>query len=219
MSKTYGDLVFQILEPIFAKSICEAWQTDFLEHDKRMLQNTAIPGMQYLWAVRKLGTHLVPLGVGQEAASLSAALAFDQQYELHLLRVTPTGCEVRRISKTDALSLQARAAAFSARRTSNLHGDHQVTWRVGTTQMASATVTEVRERGNANTQIRADLTLEPGLDPLSAMRVRLNLEAVVTQAVCSLFWTFQELRVNGVDVLEWTQKATRAPDTAPAMAA
>lgn len=208
-SQSYGSLVYSDLEPLFANSLCEAWHDDFLKHDKRMFQTTAIPGMQYIWAVRQHGTHLVPLGIGQEATALSAALAFDQRYEIRQVTVTKSGCLTRALSKSEALSRIAAPVAWSVRRTANLHGGHNVVWSSGSTELARASFQEIFDRQRSTCRIQADLSLEPGLDSLTAMRIRLNLEVVITQAVSTLFWSFEALRIDGLDVLVWTQRVTR----------
>lgn len=55
----YGTRVFERLLPIFEASVCEHYKTDFLVHDRHMLEGTATPGMRYLLLIRPTGTSLL----------------------------------------------------------------------------------------------------------------------------------------------------------------
>jgi len=103
----YGTQVFEQLMPIFEASVCEAYKTDFLVHDRHMLESTATPGMRYLLMIRPTGTNLLTVGVRDEREYLATCLrqVEPEKQEIHYVEVREYGSKSTRIGRDRAMHL------------------------------------------------------------------------------------------------------------------
>jgi hypothetical protein len=209
----YGDLVFAKLQPVFAQSMCKAWQDDFLVHDKRTFANTAVPGMEYLWCVRHTGTNLFVLKVGEKLETYFAASSCERVQQIHHVVVRPTGATCRLIESVEAQRLMMQPLGFTITQDlQKLSNPRHYTVTKGPYELATATVTDRYDRATSRAFVDMDLCFRPQASLLGRMHVKLALERVINRQVGSLFWGFDRVTVDGMPLQDWVTQSTSVPE-------
>lgn len=210
---TYGARVFEQLQPLFEHSCCAHYRSDFLEHDRRSLELSAVPGMAYLWFVRSHGTHLVPIGIKNNGPIVKAILQQGNggKEQIYHVSVSATGGTAKPVDVDEALSLAATRPmlAMSGRRDPFGSTPTLYVFSRGSSQIASATVGARYDRERNATLVNVAASIPDHLDRLVRMHVMLLIEDAATAEAGSLFWSFGQRTVNEMPFVHWHEALTR----------
>lgn len=74
-------------------SVLKHYKVDFYKYDTAIMEMMAFPGMKFLWVVRTMGTHLIPVGLHhRNALEIEAALDSsnysDNQFEYYVITIS-----------------------------------------------------------------------------------------------------------------------------------
>jgi len=195
-TQTLALRVYETLAPVVLANL-EHYQDDFKVHDRQLIEATAVPGMEYLVAVRQTGTQLFPLGLPVSDGSTylaSSAQAF------FLCRAT-TQPSVRTLSASQAQERLRRESRFQIRQSGG-GGDWLLRLQAGTADVGSARVRVACMHG-VGTKADMEVSLRPGLNALDQMLAELAVEQHVNSLTGTLFWSFSRLKINGLERSEW----------------
>ena len=125
--------IFEKMAAFIASPECvlEGYEVDFHKYDKQHLEQTIFQGMQYLWVVRRYGTHLVPVGLHPrnaediEAVISTAAMSGAHQcFEVSITTADGDGV-LRQISVQQARDL-AKVTRFAQGNGMIYHGSKAI---------------------------------------------------------------------------------------------
>lgn len=101
-ASTYGDQVYQDLLPLFEKSHCTHYKSDFHEIDRKVLARDVVPGTEYVWAVRECGTHLMAAGLPRDDEELEALKNVGKVLYYHVRCIAAGRTTIRELANRDA---------------------------------------------------------------------------------------------------------------------
>lgn len=217
----YGSNVFNQLMPIFEASVCTHYKDDFLVHDKRTLEGTAVPGLRYLLLIRPYGSQLVTVGVKNTASFVTACLKEidPARQEIHLVTVTEDGCTVRRVTPEETMKLAVLKPMLDVKAVPGPARSMPVLYRFekGGKFIATASVFARHDRQVNRSLVDVSASVPQEHDRLTKIHVALLIEDCATKVAGTLFWDFGLNLVNEMPCDVWRRGVTELHDvTQPA---
>lgn len=214
----YGIKVFNQLLPVFQASVCTHYKDDFLVHDKRTLEGTAVPGLRYLFFIRPYGSQLVTVGVKNTASFITACLKEidPARQEIHLVTVTEQGCTVRRVTSDEAMKLARLKPMLEIKAMQGSERSMPVLYRFekGGKLIATASILARHDRQANRSLVDVGASVPQEHDRLTKMHVALLIEDCATKEAGTLFWNFGQFLVNDMPSDVWRQRVTESQDLA-----
>ncbi len=216
----YGTQVFEQLMPIFEASVCEAYKTDFLVHDRHMLESTATPGMRYLLLIRPAGTNLLTVGVRDEREYLATCLrqVEPEKQEIHYVEVREYGSKSTRIGRDRAMHLANEKPMLTMKGAKDPFGVTPAMYQfwLGDDLVGTASVQARYERATNRTLVHIGASVSERHHRLARMHMMLLIEDAATKEAGSLFWSFGNRLVNDMPYEVWAKRLTECVPMATA---
>ena len=175
--------------------VLQHYTEDFTVHDRRLLSETAVTGLEYLVAVRSTGTQVFVLGLAPNAGSnylASGASAF-----FHA-KASSAGPVVKPITLAGAQGLLNRPGGVDT-----VARGGRGEWILGT---ANVHIAFDSLRGSAKADV--DIALRPGLAPHQEMLAETAVHQRCTHLAGTLFWSISALKVDGKERSQWLRCLT-----------
>jgi hypothetical protein len=191
--------VYQALEPRVLE-VLKHYVGDFQVHDRRFFEETALPGIEYLVAVRKTGTQVFVLGMEPDSGSNYLATTAER-----FLAVTAgADARVTELSQTKAQQRLERGAIEVS-----ITAKGPGWWTLSIVEglnIGTARVNVVHDHRSGGAKAAIEITLQPGLKARSQMLAKLAIERRVTALTGTLFWTVDRLTINGQPDADWLEQ-------------
>lgn len=179
--------------------VLQHYTEDFTVHDRRLLSETAVTGLEYLVAVRSTGTQVFVLGLAPNAGSnylASGASAF-----FHA-KASSAGPVVKPITLAGAQGLLNRPGGVdTVARGRNGEWSLEITMNGASLGTANVQLAFNSLRGSAKADV--DIALRSGLAPHQQILAETAVHQRVTQLAGSLFWSISALKVDGKERSQW----------------
>lgn len=216
----YGTRVFEQLLPIFEASVCEHYKTDFLVHDRHMLEGTATPGMRYLLLIRPTGTNLLTVGVRDEREYLATCLRQVEpaKQEIHYVEVREEGCRVTKIGQERAVHLAGERPMLTMKGSKDPFGVTPAMYQfwLADDLVGTASVQARYDRATNRTLVNIGASVSERHHRLARMHMMLLVEDAATKEAGTLFWCFGNRLVNEMPYEVWSKRLTECVPLAAA---
>ncbi len=195
-----ANALYELLEPEVLK-VLQHYREDFTLHDRRLFNETAVQGLEYLVAVRSSGTQVIPLGLAPDANAnhlASTATTF-------LRASAGRKPVVRQLTRKEAQALLSQSGGVDTK----AHGAHNL-WDVEVTangaKLATARIRLHPNSLSGSAQADIGVELRPGLSAAKQVLAETSVHQRVNRLAGTLFWTVRSLTINQQDRQQWFHK-------------
>lgn len=195
-----ANALYELLEPKVL-AVLAHYREDFTVHDRRLFNETAVQGMEYLVAVRSSGTQVIPLGLAPDASAnhlASTATTF-------LKASAGRKPVVRQLTRKEAQALLSQSGGVdtTAKGAGSLW-DVEVS--TNGAKLATARISLHFNSLSGSAQADIGVELRPGLTPAKQVLVETAVHQRVNRVAGTLFWTIRSLTINQQDRQQWFHK-------------
>ena len=179
--------------------VLEHFREDFTVHDKKLLSETAVPGIEYLVAVRSTGTQVIVLGLAPSAGS--NYLASGASHFLHA-KASTTVPVVKSITLAGAQGLLNRPGGVDTVARGG-RGEWILEISMSGASLGAANVQLAFNSLRGSAKADVEIALRTGLAPHQQILAETAVHQRVTQLAGTLFWSISALKVDGKERPQW----------------
>jgi hypothetical protein len=216
----YGTKVFGQLLPILQSSVGEHHKNDSLVRYKRMLEDTATPGMRYLLVIGPTGTNLVTVGVKVELDGLATCMrqVEPEQQEIYYVEVREGGQSSTRIARERAIHLANEKPMLTMKGSKDPFGVTPAMYKfwMADDLAGTASVHARYDRTTNRTLVHVGASVAERHPRLARMHMMLLVEDAAAGEAGSLIWSFGNRLVNDLPYEVWSKRLTECVQLAAA---